>query len=375
MQQSNHLSDRHLYVGLMSGTSMDGITAVLVDFSNQNHPQILEKSVTHYPDPLRAKLESLVSPSWCGSLKELAAIDHQVAQHFSCAAQSVIKACYADQVHAIGSHGQTVFHLPAPSSPNSLQIGDPNVIAEETQVTVVADFRRRDMAAGGQGAPLVPAFHQFLFGKRHDQAVLNLGGIANVTMTNQDGEHLGYDTGPANTLIDQWIFGSKNHRFDAGGQWAKQGIVDTTLLNTLLSDRYFSSAPPKSTGREYFNLDWVFEAVNAGKTEISDVDLQRTLTELTARSVADSLCSQRAEIKRLIVCGGGAHNTFLMDRIRMNLPDTEVVNSRELGIAPDDIEAMAFAWLAKQTLSARPGNISSATGARGPRILGGIYQA
>ena len=352
---------------------MDGITAVLVRLSDGEAPELLAKSATPYPTELNRALERLIKPNWQGSLADLSQLDHSVAKTFAQAAQSVISPAIKHEIAGIGSHGQTIYHSPPPNHPNSLQIGDPNIIAEETGLTVVADFRRRDMAANGQGAPLVPAFHNFVFGNLKRRGVLNLGGIANITSETENGTLLGYDTGPANTLLDQWIQQSEGIAYDHEGQWAKNGALIPELLAELLTEPYFKQAPPKSTGRELFNLAWLQSKLNKLQKTLSNQDIQTTLTELTAKTV--SMETEKRGLRELIICGGGAHNSYLVERIENLLPKTQVTTSSQYGIDPDNMEAMAFAWLAKQTLKGLPGNTSQATGAKGPRILGGIYQA
>lgn len=357
----------------MSGTSMDGITAVLVDLNDSQPPKLLRKTTTEYPAELHQQLERLVSPDWKGPLAELSKLDHQVGKCFAKAALSVIPSKTPSEIQAIGSHGQTIYHSPPPGSPNSLQIGDPNIIVETTGIDVVSDFRRRDMAAGGQGAPLVPAFHQFVFGDLKNRGVLNLGGIANITLQTQSGQMKGYDTGPANTLLDRWIKQKKNLAFDTNGEWAKSGTINQELLSNLLSEPYFKLTPPKSSGRELFNMKWLNKHLRATNTELASEDVQATLTELTAITTSKEIKSH--QLKETIVCGGGAHNKHLISRIKQHLPNTNVVSSLSYGVDPDDMEAMAFAWLAQQTLNANTGNIPQATGSSGHRILGTIYQA
>ncbi|CAG0905369.1 unnamed protein product [Cyprideis torosa] len=262
------------------------------------------------------------------------------------------------------------------ATPSSWQIGNPNLITEILSIPVVCDFRRRDIAAGGQGAPLVPAFHQFLF-KTRPLAVLNLGGIANLTLISADGKITGFDTGPANTLLDSWIKKHKSETFDANGRWAQEGSADADLLTLLADHPYFKQTPPKSTGREVFNLDWLQKNLNKLERPLLPVDVQATLSELTAMTVCDCLHSSMFShpYKQLLICGGGARNADLISRIQIKLPGTEVTPVSTLGVDPDYLEALAFAWLAQQTFENIPGNSPQASGARGPRVLGGIYPA
>ena len=274
---------------------------------------------------------------------------------------------------AIGSHGQTLRHRAHGDLPFTLQLGDPSTIAERCGATVVADFRRRDVAAGGHGAPLVPAFHAAtLHADDEDRAALNLGGIANLTLLPAQGTVRGFDTGPANGLMDAWCVRHVGHAYDAGGAFAASGKVDDALLARLLAEPWFMAPPPKSTGRDQFHLDWV-EAALAGHESAADV--QATLLALTARTVADALRATQPATQRVIACGGGVHNPLLMTALAEAMPGVVVESSARHGLDPDSVEAMAFAWLARETLANRPGNLAAVTGAAGPRVLGGIYPA
>jgi anhydro-N-acetylmuramic acid kinase len=277
----------------------------------------------------------------------------------------------AADVAAIGSHGQTVCHRPRGKHPFTLQIGDPSVIAERTGITTVADFRRADVAAGGQGAPLLPALHAALFTDRGiSRAVLNLGGIANLTLLQPGRAVIGFDTGPANCLLDAWSARHLGAARDEGGAWAASGHVDGALLARWLTDPYFALAPPKSTGREVFNLDWLDARLPPG---IAPVDVQATLLAFSARSIAAALRAHAADVGEVYACGGGVHNAALMDDLRQALPGVRVATTAALGLDPDFVEAVGFAWLARARLRGEPGNLPSVTGARGPRLLGGIY--
>ena len=275
-----------------------------------------------------------------------------------------------EAVSAIGQHGQTLRHHPSGDIPYTVQIGDPNRLAERTGITVVADFRRRDMAAGGQGAPLVPAFHAAQLAMPGiATAVVNIGGIANVTLIATDGGVTGWDTGPGNTLLDAWVSRHQGVPFDDAGKWAATGNLLRPLLVDMLEDPYFTRSHPKSTGPELFNLDWVTSHL-VGEAA---ADVQRTLVELTAASIARALVDASPKVVR--VCGGGARNGFLMQRLCARLPECEVTTTAAAGVDPAWVEAWAFAWLAEQTLAGQPGNVPSVTGAKGPRVLGGIYRA
>lgn len=365
-----------LFIGLISGTSMDGIDAVLVDFE-PDVPRLLASRCTAYPEPLRTRLLALAAPDWRGNLDELASLDLAVGEHLAEAAISLLTECnvLSSQVYAIGSHGQTVRHRPQAERPFTVQIGDPNRIAERTGITTVADFRRRDMAAGGEGAPLVPAFHTAVLADENEKrAVLNLGGIANLTLIPSRDVRLvtGFDVGPANTLLDRWAERHLGQPRDEGGSWAQRGHESPALLQALLSDPYFRLPPPKSTGPEYFNLAWLTAKAGAIMDTLTPKDVQATLVALTAESVAAAVTES---VDTLLVCGGGVHNKSLMARLENALPDHKVVSTAALNLDPDWVEAMAFAWLARETLAARPGNLPAVTGAHGPRILGAIYPA
>ena len=363
-----------LFVGLISGTSLDGIDAVLVNASD-TIPRLITSRHTPYSPDLLDSLRRLSLPG-DNEIDRLGELDRQVALAFAESVNDLLAQAgiSASEITAIGSHGQTVRHRPAAEHPFTLQIGDPNTLAEITGITTVGDFRRRDMAAGGEGAPLVPAFHQaVLQSPDRSRVVLNLGGIANITCLPKagEGEVSGFDTGPANTLLDGWIKKHQGIGYDNGGAWAKEGDVIESLLARLLSDPYFKIPSPKSTGTEYFNLSWLEPQL--GEEPFSPVDVQRTLTELTAASVAMAIDDAQLPNAELLVCGGGVHNLYLMERLQHRLPNTTVRSSAEVGLDPDWVEAMAFAWLAQRTLSGLTGNLPSVTGARRAVKLGAIY--
>ncbi|MDX1757606.1 MAG: anhydro-N-acetylmuramic acid kinase [Marinobacter sp.] len=360
------------YLGLMSGTSMDGIDAVLASF-DQGRVHIHASHTVGYPDQLRHRLQR--ASQNIGTPDDLGALDHEIGHLFAQAASGVLaKADTAElDILAIGSHGQTVRHHPRGQTPFSLQLGDPNLITERTCITTIADFRRRDMAAGGEGAPLVPAFHQAFFGStEQDRCIVNIGGIANITRLGRTVEQpvLGFDTGPGNALMDAWCQHQTGKCFDENGQWAAEGCVNQALLSDMLSDAYFSQKAPKSTGKEKFNLDWIKTVINR-HPEVCPTDVQRTLLELTVVSIAREM--PPANGIKIYVCGGGVRNKALMQELRKACSPISVCSTDELGIDPQWVEATAFAWLAKQTLDRRPGNLPAATGAQGPRILGAIY--
>ena len=366
-------TDHGYYIGLMSGTSADAIDAVVIELADAPRFRLVATHSLPMPDAIRAEIERIVTAE-NPDLESAAVLDITLGQHFVEAACAVCVqgGLSRSQIRAIGSHGQTIRHRPRHQPPYTLQIGNPAVIAEHTGITTVADFRSRDIAAGGEGAPLVPAFHHWLFADATEhRAVLNLGGIANLTLLPPDGAVGGFDTGPGNTLLDQWIASHKiNVRYDAQGRWAASGRVQPWLLDTLLADPYFSRPPPKSTGREHFNLAWLRHAI--GGHSIRPEDVQATLVELTAESIARALVSWAPATTRVYVCGGGRNNPTLMRRLahawRGHWGGTE-----ELGLDGAWVEASAFAWLAAQTLARRPGNVPAVTGARRPVVLGAVY--
>ncbi|OGT45587.1 MAG: anhydro-N-acetylmuramic acid kinase [Gammaproteobacteria bacterium RIFCSPHIGHO2_12_FULL_41_20] len=362
-----------LYLGLISGTSADGIDAVLVDFS-YTHPQLIATSCTPYPAELRQQVLAFTETPQV-SLQQLGTLDTRIGRAFAQAAQQLLSTHHIapEKVRAIGSHGQNIFHHPHSDTPFTMQIGDPNIIATETGITTIADFRRKDIALGGQGAPLVPAFHQALFRtKEKNRVIVNIGGIANITLLPADFSQpvMGFDTGPGNALMDCWVEQHLQQPHDHHGQWAAQGCLQLDLLQRLLADPYFQLPPPKSTGREYFNLTWLQRFVPLNSIP---VNIQTTLAELTARSILTAITPHIAQ-GEILVCGGGVHNEFLMNRLSELAKNSYMVMSTAAhGINPDWVEAMAFAWLAKQTLTKQPGNIPQVTGAQAAAILGGIY--
>jgi anhydro-N-acetylmuramic acid kinase len=366
-----------LYVGLMSGTSMDGIDAALVRFGNHTC-DVIGTCAVEYPDTLRSELLSASrQPATC-TIDKIGQLDRWVGECFANAALTLLAQSeyHASTIVAIGSHGQTLRHQPRAARPFSMQIGDPNVIAHGTGITTVADFRRRDIAAGGEGAPLAPAFHRWLFAdKQRSRAVLNIGGIANVTMLPAGrGKVVGFDTGPGNTLLDGWIRSHHDQRFDDEGSWARQGTVDEALLGRMLDDPYFVQAPPKSTGFEYFNGAWVRSKIAAtGAGGIRSADVQATLAELSARTIATSILVSAPDVEDVLVCGGGVHNTDLMTRLAAYLSGVAVASTDDYGLHPDWVEAAAFAWLAKRRLEGRFGNLPEVTGAAAGQVLGGVF--
>lgn len=364
------------YIGLISGTSMDGIDAALVDLSGR-----LPVMHAHQTSPIPPKLRERLAAAAVGgkiTLAQLGDLDVRLGHLFADAALALLEesGIAPEQVLAIGSHGQTVFHRPQGPCPTSIQIGDPNIIAQRTGITAVADLRRRDLAAGGQGAPLVPALHEAIFRRRdHHRVVVNIGGIANITLLPADPRApiSGFDTGPGNTLMDAWIKRQQRKNKDDRGRWAASGEVDEQLLALMLKDRYFHKVPPKSTGREYFNLDWLDRQIKRHRRRVVGRNVQATLCELTARTIRDAIAKHAPQTEEVLVCGGGAHNLALMLRLQLLLGEVRVVSTEEFNVDPDFVEAIAFAWLAKQTMLGRAGNLPGVTGAATGVVLGGIY--
>lgn len=370
------MSRTEYYIGLMSGTSADAVDLAVVDFSDNKTKLIGSHSLSLSPD-IRAQIHALSTPN-NNEIDRMGELDQQLGKLF---AESVNQLLHKyqltpQQVVAIGSHGQTIRHRPPGSvqHPFTLQIGDPNVIAELTGITTVADFRRRDMAAGGQGAPLVPAFHQAIFHSDViDRVVVNIGGMANITWLPASGRTLGFDTGPGNVLMDAWILQHLGKAYDANGNWAASGQIDQNLLARLLAHNFFRQPAPKSTGREAFNLEWLTHEL--ANTAVSAADVQATLLALTAHTITNDIKKLTAANCEVFVCGGGAYNRRLMDELSTLLPRAKVASTTQLGIAPEWIESMAFAWLARQTMLRKNGNLSAVTGARREVILGGVYFA
>ncbi len=359
---------RPYFVGLISGTSADGIDAALLCVWPR--VEVIAARTMSYPKALRATVLRLSQVDAKVDLDEFGTLDTAVGEAFADAALALIAETGIDatDIRAIGSHGQTLRHRPRPPHRFTLQVGDPNVIAERTGLDVVADFRRRDVAAGGEGAPLMPAFHAAVLHSRDEtRAVLNLGGIGNLTVLPANGPVRGFDTGPANGLLDAWCMEQTGRDFDHGGIWGSTGRVLPALLDRCLAESWFALPAPKSSGRDRFHLGWLRERL-AGDEAPNDV--QATLVELSARSIVDALRTSQPATSRLITCGGGVHNIALMARIAALLPGVVVESTAQHGIDPDAVEAAGFAWLAWQTIEGRAGNRPEVTGAVGPRVLG-----
>ena len=352
---------------------MDAIDAALVDF-DEAPLRIVATSATAFEPSLKARVAALIDDPGHVALDEVGQLDVEIGTAFAAAAVSLLakNGVGAGRVTAIGSHGQTLRHCPGLPAPFTWQIGDPNVISELTGVTVVADFRRRDVAAGGQGAPLLPVFHDQVFrSDSEDRVIVNLGGIANITILTRDTTVTGFDTGPANRLLDAWVAAQQHTPFDAGGAWAASGAVDSTLLRELLDEPYLALPPPKSTGRELFNLPWL--QCKLGLFSRRPQDVQATLQQYTAETVAAAVRAH-APGAALYVCGGGAHNAGLLAALAVLCAPNRVATTDALGLNPDFVEAVAFAWFAQRTLGGLTSSAGSVTGAKGARILGGIYR-
>ncbi|GLQ45077.1 anhydro-N-acetylmuramic acid kinase [Dyella lipolytica] len=364
-----------LYIGLISGTSVDGIDAALVSFE-QDRPQLVHALTHPWPEAMREQILRVAQDETKLDLDAYGRLDVAIGQMFADAVKELLtqSGTPAVSVRAIGSHGQTIRHRPSGEYPFTLQIGDSSVIAERSTIDVVADFRRADVAAGGQGAPLLPAVHAMLLARPgHTRVVLNLGGIANITVLSANGHVSGFDTGPANGLLDAWSLRHRGEAFDRGGAFAASGRMDEALLANLLEDPYFALPPPKSTGREHFHLGWL--DARLGSATFSPADVQATLLELTAKSVANAIAEHAGDASDVLLCGGGVHNGALVQRLRELLHPRELTSTGTQGIDPDYLEATAFAWLARQRLLGLPGNLPAVTGARGPRVLGAVYAA
>ncbi|HQU97367.1 MAG TPA: anhydro-N-acetylmuramic acid kinase [Nitrosomonas sp.] len=363
------------YIGLMSGTSLDGIDAVLVDFS-QPKPVLIEAVFQPYDSNLRTQLLKLHHADF-DELNRAALLGNELSSRYADAVLALLtkSTINAQEITAIGCHGQTIRHCPEKEKRYTIQLVNASLLAELTDITVVADFRSRDIAAGGQGAPLVPAFHHALFSddSKH-RVIVNIGGIANITSLDPKGSVIGFDCGPGNMLMDEWCLRHTGKNYDAQGEWAKKGTVIHSLLAAMMNEDFFSCTPPKSTGRDLFNRQWLERKLSHYAHEPAE-NVQATLLQLTATTIASAIedyCSTASEI---YVCGGGAHNTQLINQLSNILSDRSVTSTKELGVDADWVEAFAFAWLAQQTILRKPGNLCAVTGAQGERVLGAIYPA
>ncbi|MDM8569097.1 anhydro-N-acetylmuramic acid kinase [Thiotrichales bacterium HSG1] len=363
-----------MYIGLMSGTSIDAIDVVLADFiGNEIH---INAVYSHpWPQNLRDTLLALTQETKEQSvLHAIAILDVKVGKLFAEAVINTLEkaSISKEKIHAIGSPGQTLYHHPDGNPSYTWQLGDPNIIAKMTKITTIADFRRGDIAVGGQGAPLAPSFHNaYMHSSEENRGVLNIGGIGNLTVLPADKSLpvIGFDTGPGNALLDAFSYQQQHLPVDKDGMWAASGRVHTDLLKDMLEDEYFIRPAPKSTGRDYFNLEWLSYHILG--LSLPPEDIQATLCQLTVDSVANSVKSY--DIQRLLVCGGGVHNSLLMRGLADKLPNYKIESTEAIGINPNLVEAICFAWLAKQRLNEKPGNLPSVTGADQAVILGGIY--
>lgn len=362
------------FIGVMSGTSLDGVDVVLAAIDEHRVAQLASLSYP-IPAPLKEGILAICQGQQL-TLSQLGRLDTQLGRLFADAVLALMnqERLLAEDIVAIGCHGQTVWHEPTGAAPHTMQIGDNNQIVARTGVSVVGDFRRRDMALGGQGAPLVPAFHDALLSHPAERRmVLNIGGIANLSLLVPGLPVRGYDTGPGNMLMDAWIWRRRGLPYDKDAEWANSGKVNLSLLQDMLSDPWFALPAPKSTGREYFNLSWL-EKQLARHPNLQAQDVQATLTELTAVTISEQVLLSGG-CERLLVCGGGSRNPLLMSRLSALLPGTEVTTTDEAGISGDDMEGLAFAWLAWRTINGLPGNLTSVTGASEASVLGAIFPA
>jgi len=366
-----------LYIGLMSGTSLDGVDGVLVDFGGGS-PVVVQYACAPFPAELRTELLALNTPG-IDELHRAALAGNGLMRVYAQVVSTLLASAGAApiSVRAIGAHGQTVRHRPQEfdGTGYTLQLCQPALLAELTGIAVVADFRSRDVAAGGQGAPLAPFFHQSWFGRRGESpGVLNIGGISNITLLRAGGEMLGFDCGPGNALMDSWCLRHTGKPYDSEGSWAASGQVLPSLLEKFLAEAYFSKSPPKSTGRDLFNQPWL-QGHLGDFASAPPADVQATLAELTARACASDVLRLQPDLRRLIVCGGGALNAHLMRRLSALLPNAQVTSSADWGLPPLQVEATAFAWLARKTVLGEKLELQSTTGARGARVLGCVYPA
>ena len=371
------MSQAEYYIGVMSGTSLDGVDVALVSIDGQQI-SLIETHFLSYPAHLKASVLAMCHGQQT-DLRSIGELDHQLGHLYAQATLQLLhKAHYSpEQITAIGNHGQTVFHQPDGASPFTLQLGDNHLLAAKTGINTIGDFRRRDMALGGQGAPLVPAFHRYLFGvSASSQVILNIGGIANVSILQPDGSVIGFDTGPGNTLLDTWCATHFNKAFDIDAKEAKKGHVNQPWLTLLLTDEYLSRPAPKSTGREYFHQEWLNRQCAQQTSPLSEHDTLRTLTEFTVQTIVEALIPyQMGTQPKLLVCGGGANNPTLMQRLNELLTDWHVAKTDSEAISGDYMESMAFAWLAHCYIHSIPSNLPSVTGASKAVPLGVLYSA
>jgi len=367
-------SSSEIYIGLMSGTSLDGVDIAIVDFA-QHPPRLIHTATWPYETDLKQRIHD-ITISATTSLNDFCQLDVELGLNYADIVNRTLESCGIAKhtITAIGNHGQTIQHGPDADPPFTLQIGDPNVIAAKTGITCVGDFRRKDVALGGQGAPLAPAFHQFLFASDSiDRVIINIGGIANITYlpASAEAEVIGFDTGPGNTLLDFWSNKNQGVAYDEQGKWGETGSVIFELLDSMLSDEpYFQQLPPKSTGTEYFNSNWLLPYL---RPEFSAADVQASLVDLTAETIARGIKTLPDSATECYICGGEAHNRQPKGQLREFLPGCQINSTQVLGLDPDYVEAVAFAWLARQTMNRQAGNLPTVTQAGSAVILGGIY--
>ena len=367
----------NLFLGMMSGTSLDGIDTVLIRcLDDEGIPELLATNFQPIDDQTKNDLLDLCNASEV-KIQTLGQLDTKMGHVFAKAALNLLQSTKTkpNEIRAIGCHGQTIHHSPNGSYPFTMQIGDPNLISELTGITTIADFRRRDIAAGGQGAPIAPLFHRLIFkSDKQSRAVLNLGGIANITLLDPKRSEVAFDTGPANILMDYWVSKHENKPYDHSGRWASSGSVNESLLKMFRNEDYFNLPQPKSTGRELFNASWLESKLSDAALDLSPSAVQATLLELTASTISDAI-KLLEPIDEILVCGGGAHNSYLLNRLQTLLAKSKITSTAGLGLNPDWVEATAFAWMAGETLAGRKLDTRSFTGAKHSTYLGAIYQA
>jgi len=366
-----------LFVGVISGTSVDGIDTALLDIEANQTPRLIAAKTFDYPDTIKSAIHQLIKQPQC-SLQMLGELDMALGSVYAEAILNLLLPTnyQPEDIAATGCHGQTIYHAPYAARPFSMQIGNANLIAELTGITTVSDMRQRDMVCGGQGAPMVPGFHEVMFrDATENRVIVNIGGIANITVLPADKNQpiLGFDTGPGNTLMDAWIDHQLDKAYDANGNWADTGNSQNELLQQLLAEAYFSQPIPKSSGRELFHLEWLKQHLAQCSMSYAAEDIQATLLSLTCQTISDAIRQYAPDCQRVIICGGGAHNNILLQTLRNNLQPIAVDITSDHTVNVDFVEAAAFAWLASRTLNRQTGSIPSVTGAQRASILGGVY--
>lgn len=366
----------NLFLGIMSGTSLDGIDTVLIRcLTAGGIPELIATNFQPIDDQTKNDLLNLCNAPEV-KIQTLGQLDTRMGHIFANAALNLLESSKTkpQEISAIGCHGQTIYHAPNDPYPFTMQIGDPNLISELTGITTIADFRRRDIAAGGQGAPIAPLFHRLIFkDDKQSRVILNLGGIANITLLDPNRPEAAFDTGPANILMDYWVSKHKNKPYDHSGEWASSESVNKSLLKIFREENYFNLPQPKSTGRELFNASWLESKLADAALDLSPSAVQATLLELTASTISDAI-ELLEPVDEILVCGGGAHNSSLLNRLQTLLPKSKITSTAVLGLNPDWIEATAFAWMAGETLAGRKLDTRSFTGAKRSIYLGAIYQ-